>query len=91
LNNDSIFNQYVLKYFNLVVNTTPVGTFPNVKESPKLPYQFLDSKHLCYDLVYNPEKTCFLAKAEAQGAAILNGYRMLLLQAERSWDLWNFK
>ncbi len=79
----------VLSAYTLIINTTPVGMFPAVEAAPALPYQLLTSRHLLYDLVYNPEKTEFLKKGEAQGATILNGYTMLLLQAEESWRIWN--
>lgn len=73
----------------LLVNTTPLGTYPNVIEAPTIPYQALNSSHLLFDLVYNPEKTLFLKKGEEQGAAIKNGFDMLQIQAEESWKIWN--
>lgn len=81
----------VLEEYTILVNTTPLGMFPNVDSFPPIPYQHLSEQHLAYDLVYNPEETQFLAKAKAQGAAIKNGLEMLHLQAERSWDIWNDK
>ncbi len=82
-------NQQIINEHLVLINTTPVGTFPAVDESPNLPYQHLIQKHLLYDLIYNPEKTLFLQKGEEQGAAIKNGYEMLLLQAEENWRIWN--
>lgn len=79
----------VLEEYTILVNTTPLGMFPNIDSFPPIPYQHLSEQHLAYDLVYNPEETQFLAKAKAQGAAIKNGLEMLHLQAERSWDIWN--
>ncbi len=79
----------VLDEYKLLINTTPLGMSPNLESSPPIPYQHLTSQHLAYDLVYNPEETLFLAKAEAQGAQIKNGLEMLYLQAERSWYIWN--
>ena len=73
----------------VIINTTPVGTFPHIDECPNLPYQHLTHKHLLYDLIYNPTKTMFLQKGEEQGATIKNGYQMLLLQAEENWRIWN--
>ena len=73
----------------LIINTTPLGTFPNVDECPDIPYNEITPQHLLFDLVYNPEKTLFLKKGEEQGARIKNGYEMLVLQAERSWEIWN--
>ena len=73
----------------LIVNSTPVGTFPNVDDAPAIPYEFLTNKHMLFDLVYNPERTAFLKKGTEKGASVLNGSRMLVLQAEESWDIWN--
>ncbi len=80
------------KYFEgsiLVVNTTPLGTWPDVNNCPNIPYDLLTGEHFLYDLVYNPEKTLFLNKGEMKGAATKNGYDMLKLQAEKSWEIWN--
>jgi shikimate dehydrogenase len=79
----------LLAAYHLLINTTPLGTFPNISSSPPIPYEMLSPKHLAYDLVYNPEETLFLASAKAQGATIKNGSEMLNLQAERSWYIWN--
>lgn len=73
----------------LIVNTTPLGTWPKVEECPNIPYNCLGIGHIVYDLVYNPEKSLFLKKAEAQGSFIKNGMEMLERQAELSWKLWN--
>lgn len=73
----------------LIINTTPVGMFPDVNTAPDIPYAAITPKHLLYDLVYNPEETLFLSKGKAQGATIKNGYKMLVLQAEASWDIWS--
>jgi len=73
----------------LIINTTPLGMFPDTSACPPIPYQYLGSEHLVYDLVYNPAKTEFLAKAEKQGATIKNGEEMLVEQAEESWRVWN--
>ncbi len=82
-------NKTIIEENKLIVNTTPLGTFPNINECPEIPYQFLTPEHFLYDLVYNPEKTLFLQKGEAHGASIKNGYEMLVLQAEESWRIWN--
>jgi len=79
----------ILQAFTLIVNTTPVGTFPNVDESPAIPYSLLTAKHYCYDLVYNPDETAFLRQAKAMGAAVKNGRDMLEIQAEEGWRIWN--
>lgn len=73
----------------LIINTTPLGTFPNVGASPAIPYHLITDQHLAYDLVYNPEETEFMRRAKAQGAAVKNGLEMLQLQALRAWSIWN--
>ena len=82
-------NETVIKENLLIINTTPVGTFPAVDGCPEIPYEYLTPQHLLYDLVYNPEKTLFLKKGEEYGALIKNGYEMLVVQAEESWDIWD--
>ncbi len=79
----------IIEKNTLIINCTPLGTFPNVKDKPALPYQYIGSEHLLYDLTYNPEKTAFLATGEANGASICNGSKMLEYQAEKSWEIWN--
>ncbi|MRI01590.1 shikimate dehydrogenase [Kriegella sp. EG-1] len=73
----------------VIVNCTPLGTYPETKKRPNILYDFISDKHLLYDLIYNPAKTSFLKAGEANGATIVNGLRMLELQAEASWDIWN--
>ncbi|HEY0245245.1 MAG TPA: shikimate dehydrogenase [Mucilaginibacter sp.] len=75
----------------LIINTTPLGTAPHINECPPIPYEYLTDRHLLYDLIYNPEKTLFLQKGERMGAVIKNGYEMLVLQAEKSWEIWTSK
>lgn len=79
----------VMKEYNIIVNSTPVGTFPNIDEAPEIPYELLTSDHLLYDLVYNPEKTKFLREGEKYGAKTKNGSEMLEIQALKAWDFWN--
>lgn len=79
----------ILKNNLLIVNASPVGTFPNSDTYPQLPYEAITNRHFLFDLVYNPEKTIFLAKGEEKGAAIQNGFDMLINQAEASWEIWN--
>ena len=74
---------------HLIVNCTPIGTFPNIESSPDIPYEFLTDKHFLYDLVYNPEISSFLAKGKEYGTVIKNGEEMLQLQADKSWEIWN--
>lgn len=80
-----------IKKHTLIVNCTPLGTAPNVDSCPPIPYEAITHDHLLYDLVYNPEKTLFLKKGEEHGAAIKNGYEMLVLQAEKAWEIWTSK
>ncbi|MFK7814534.1 MAG: shikimate dehydrogenase [Maribacter sp.] len=79
----------ILEDFSILVNSTPLGTHPNVDQKPYIPYQHLNQKHLLFDLIYNPEKTAFLLEGESRGATICNGSRMLELQAEKAWEIWN--
>jgi shikimate dehydrogenase len=73
----------------LIINTTPLGTFPKTDACPDLPYENLTADHILYDLVYNPAETLFMKHGAQKKATVLNGYRMLVLQAERSWEIWN--
>ncbi len=82
-------NEMVIKHHTFIINTTPVGTFPNTNECPAIPFEFITPEHFVVDLIYNPEKTLFLEKAEEKGAMILNGHSMLVQQAEKSWEIWN--
>ena len=72
----------------IIVNTTPLGTYPRVNECPAIPYRFLTPSHLCYDLVYNPSETAFMKQAAQRGAQVKNGLEMLLLQAFESYRIW---
>lgn len=73
----------------LIINCSPVGTFPNLEARPDLPYEYLTENHLLYDLIYNPHRTAFLKMGEAAGAIVINGESMLMHQANRSWEIWN--
>lgn len=79
----------MLKEYRLIVNATPVGTFPHVDQAPLLPYEALSESHYLFDLVYNPERTLFLLRGAEYGAHTLNGRPMLEAQAEASWRIWN--
>jgi len=81
----------ILHDYHLIINTTPLGTFPKVEERPDLPYKILGLKHYLYDLVYNPSETAFMKAGAKQGAKTLNGLEMLIGQAEKSWEIWNQK
>lgn len=82
-------NKEVLSQYTVIINCTPLGTFPNINDKPAIPYNFITPKHLLYDLIYNPEKTAFLLAGEGMGSKISNGSDMLELQAEKSWEIWN--
>ena len=73
----------------LIINATPLGTYPKTDASPNIPYKYITEKHLLFDLVYNPEITQFMAKGKAKGATVKNGYEMLLGQALKSYEIWN--
>jgi shikimate dehydrogenase len=79
----------MLQDYLLIINTTPLGMFPDVASYPLLPYEALNQRHLLYDLIYNPALTAFLEKGKAQGAQIKNGAEMLVGQALASWEIWN--
>jgi len=81
--------EQVISSHTLIINTTPLGMYPNIEEAPNLPYHLLSDQHYLYDLVYNPTKTKFLLEGESRGAVIENGTDMLVIQAEASWDIWN--
>ena len=83
-----ISNQ-LLNEYSLIINCSPLGTYPNINEKPMIPYQFLTSKHLLYDLIYNPVETAFLIEGKKRGTQVKNGFEMLELQAEESWRIWN--
>lgn len=72
----------------LIINTTPIGMYPNDDSKPDIPYHLLTNDHILYDLVYNPEETLFLKAGKEKGATIKNGLEMLHLQADKSWDIW---
>lgn len=79
----------VLRNTDIIVNTTPLGMFPDVESRPELNYDLLVSRHILFDLVYNPELTAFLMEGKARGCTVVSGLRMLHLQAEKSWEIWN--
>lgn len=82
-------NKSILNEYHLIINSTPLGTFPDVELTPDIPYNYLTKNHLLYDLIYNPEETTFLKLGKNQGSMIKNGAEMLKLQAEKSWEIWN--
>ncbi len=81
-------NSVMIKAFLLIVNTTPLGTWPDVAAQPELPYEGISSSHLLYDLVYNPSETAFMKQGRNRGATVINGLDMLRRQAALSWEMW---
>lgn len=81
-------SEQVISEYTVIVNTTPLGMFPKVDACPEIPYGFLSSKHLLYDLLYNPNETKFMKLGKLRGATVLNGLEMLLLQAYAGWEIW---
>ena len=75
--------------YQIIINSTPVGTSPNIEAFPLIPYEYFTEKHIAYDLIYNPAETQFLKKAKVQGAQTKNGQDMLIFQAEKAWKIWN--
>ncbi len=78
----------IIKEYLIIVNTSPLGTYPEVDTYPDIPYDLLTPDHILYDLVYNPPETAFLRFGRQEGATCINGQKMLELQAEKSWEIW---
>lgn len=79
----------IMEEHTIIVNTTPLGMYPNTNKCPAILYECLTSQHLLYDLLYNPDTTLFMRKGAAKGAVVKNGLEMLLLQAMAGWEIWN--
>jgi len=79
----------IISGHQLIINTTPLGMFPEIEKFPDIPYSYISPGHFCIDLIYNPGMTAFLMKCEHRKAAVLNGMEMLSEQAEQSWKIWN--
>ncbi len=82
-------NADTFQEYQIVINSTPIGTSPNIEACPDIPYEFFTENHIAYDLIYNPAETQFLKNAKAKGAQIKNGLDMLIFQAEKAWEIWN--
>ncbi len=87
--NYTSLDEATINEFEILINTTPLGTFPNIETCIDIPYEGIGPNHVCHDLVYNPSESLFLQKAKKQGATTKNGFEMLEIQADRSWDIWN--
>jgi shikimate dehydrogenase len=85
----SQLTEEIINAHTIIINTTPLGMYPNTETSPDIPYAFITSQHFLYDLVYNPATTLFLKKGVEKGATVKNGADMLALQAEENWRIWN--
>lgn len=81
-------DEKIIQNHHILINCTPLGTYPNVKEKPDIPYEYISSAHLLFDLIYNPETTAFLKEGKKRGAKIINGLHMLEQQADRAWEIW---
>jgi shikimate dehydrogenase len=79
----------IISDHKIIINCTPIGTYPHINACPDIPYIGVDEQHILFDLIYNPEETKFLSYGITQNATILNGKKMLELQAEKSWEIWN--
>lgn len=79
----------IIKSHQIIINCTPLGTHPNIEDYPTIPYNALTTEHLLYDLIYNPKETTFLKLGKQYGCQTFNGYKMLELQAEKAWRIWN--
>lgn len=86
----SDITRQIIDSHNIIINTTPLGTHPNTDLFPKIPFDYLEKNHLLFDLIYNPAETQFLKNGKAKGVTIKNGLEMLKIQAEESWNIWNF-
>lgn len=82
-------DESIINTHTIIINSSPLGTYPNIETCPPIPYQLLNDRHLLYDLVYNPTETTFMKNGNQQGAVTKNGYEMLVGQAERAWKIWN--
>lgn len=87
--NYSDLDQFIIKKNYLIINCTPLGTYPQIDRSPPIPYQFLTKDHLLFDLIYNPSETQFLSKGKFRNTKTSNGLNMLQSQAQRAWEIWN--
>lgn len=81
--------EHTIKEYQIIINCTPLGTFPNVEDCPNIPYQAISNDHILFDLIYNPEETTFLKRGKQNKAITINGLNMLKLQAEKAWSIWD--
>ena len=82
-------NKEIIQNTLLIINATPLGIFPKINAKPEIPYKYISKEHILYDLIYNPAETLFLKEGLKRGAIIVNGLKMLHLQAEKAWEIFN--
>ena len=82
-------DEEVMENHTIIINSTPLGTYPDVDKKPEIPYHLINRDHLLFDLIYNPELTSFMKEGKSRGARVMNGQKMLELQAEKAWEIWN--
>jgi shikimate dehydrogenase len=78
-----------MKECQIIINCSPVGTFPKINECPKIPYEHISESYICFDLIYNPKETKFIKESKKRNGVTINGEKMLEIQAEESWKIWN--
>ncbi len=86
-----VLDEMIIRQHSLIVQCTPLGTYPDTNSLPNIPYEALTEHHYCFDLVYNPPLTAFMNRCSSQGAKVTNGYEMLIHQAEAAWAIWQSK
>jgi shikimate dehydrogenase len=84
-----MLTRQIIEDSKVIINASPAGMYPNIDDCPPIPYEYVTSEHILFDLIYNPEETLFMKKGLEMGATIKNGLQMLYLQAEKSWEIWN--
>ncbi|HET8839647.1 MAG TPA: shikimate dehydrogenase [Flavobacteriaceae bacterium] len=84
-----MLSKKIIQQHSIIINCTPLGTFPNAEQCPEIPYSLLEKNHLLFDLTYNPPLSLFLKNGLLQGAEIENGQKMLEFQAKKAWQIWN--
>lgn len=84
-----LITEEIMRQCRVIVNATPAGMLPHIRSFPPLPYEHISKDHLLFDMVYNPGETIFLKKGKEKGARVKNGLEMLVVQAERSWQIWS--
>lgn len=84
-----MLTESIIQQHKIIINSTPLGTFPDIEEHPNIPYEGIANQHILFDLIYNPEETVFLKRGKQNNAVTINGLNMLKYQAEKSWSIWD--